>query len=200
MGRAGDQRPWKIAGALHAPVMEGVHAGSEVLRFAAHLVERHQAVVDVEDGVLQPLRHHRTGDLLELHGEVQHHLTLGHRKVLGVSLEQHVLEPVEQRGVGGGVGHPGAGDGPLDVVRVALVHAGSRRDVRPVDREMGDEANERPADGDEGEVPGAAVHLRDAVQLAGEPVDLAGHAHRHHLLLLLCSSDSKWMGWVMNFS
>ena len=59
--------------------MEGVHAGPEVLRLAAHLVERDQAVVDVEDGVLQSLGHHRPRDLLELHREAQHHLPLGDR-------------------------------------------------------------------------------------------------------------------------
>src|SRR5262247_3601324 len=48
---------------------------------------------------LQSLRHHRARDLLELHGEVQHHLSLGDGEVLGVALEQHVLQPLEQRRV-----------------------------------------------------------------------------------------------------
>ena len=78
--------------------------------------------------------------------------------------------------VGSATSRPG--DGPLDVVRVALVHA--RRgavDVGPVDREVGDELRSAPGGGVEGEVAGAPVHLRDPVELAGEAVDLARHAH-----------------------
>ena len=39
---------------------------------AADLVQRDEAVVAVERGVLDALRHHRRGELLEAHGEAQH--------------------------------------------------------------------------------------------------------------------------------
>ena len=39
---------------------------------AADLVQRDQAVVAVESGVLDALGHHRRGELLEAHGEIEH--------------------------------------------------------------------------------------------------------------------------------
>ena len=44
--------------------MERLDAGAELLRLAADLIERGEPVVDVEDRVLEPLRHHRAGELL----------------------------------------------------------------------------------------------------------------------------------------
>ena len=49
-------------------VMEGGRAHREMVRFAAHLVERDQTIVAVERGVLERLRHDRPGQLLEVHG------------------------------------------------------------------------------------------------------------------------------------
>ena len=41
-------------------------------RIAADLVERQQAVVTIEGGILERLRHHRPGELLHLEGESAH--------------------------------------------------------------------------------------------------------------------------------
>ncbi len=53
--------------ALLDHVMEGREAGAELIRLAADLVQRDQAVVAVEGGVLDRLRRDRAGQLLEMH-------------------------------------------------------------------------------------------------------------------------------------
>jgi hypothetical protein len=60
-------RPFAGAGLHHAVKI----AGRERLcgRIAADLIEGEQAVVAVERGVLQRLRHHRAGELLHLQGK-----------------------------------------------------------------------------------------------------------------------------------
>ena len=47
--------------------VEGGRAGAEMLRLAADLVERDQADIAIERGVLDRLGHHRPGQLLEVH-------------------------------------------------------------------------------------------------------------------------------------
>ena len=56
---------------LHG-VVKGLDRKCFRRRVAADLIEREQAVIAIERGVLQRLRHHRTGELLQLQGKAPH--------------------------------------------------------------------------------------------------------------------------------
>ena len=108
----------------------GVHrlgADAEPAGLAADLVERHQAVVDVEGGVLDPLGRHRRRHLLELAGEPP---------LLGPVLlargvrrfqEQHVADEVEHPAAQQRVAGHGPPHGGLDVAAVRVVDGPRRR-------------------------------------------------------------------------
>ena len=58
-------------GALGVRLVEEPRRDAEPLRRAADLVQRDEAVVAIEGGVLDALGHHRTGELLQPHGEAK---------------------------------------------------------------------------------------------------------------------------------
>ena len=155
----------------------------EPARLAADLVERDQAVVDVERGVLDPLGRHRGRHLLELAGEpsLLGAVVLGER--LGRLQQQHLADeaedPAAQERVAGG--RPP--DGDLDGAAVGLVHP-VVGDVRAVDREGGDHGAQRLAEGVEGEVARPTALLRQPVELVGQHVQLAGERDLHDQTLL----------------
>ena len=99
-GRGHAVRPFPRAG-LHRRVkgVDGKRPGRGV---AADLVEREQAVVAIERGILQRLRHHRAGELLHLQREAAH----ARRAVRGpAGLDQvhgqRIAQEIEDAVVGG---------------------------------------------------------------------------------------------------
>ena len=70
--RAAEHGVGPAARALLRRGVERLQRDAEVRRMAADLVQRDEAVVAVERGVLHALRHHRRGELLEAHREVEH--------------------------------------------------------------------------------------------------------------------------------
>ena len=66
-------------------------------RVAAHLVERHQPVVEVERRVLDALGHHRAGHLLEAQHEAQARAPLGLGELLRGPQQERVAQEVEHR-------------------------------------------------------------------------------------------------------
>ena len=58
-------------GALRIGLVEGRQRDAELIRMAADLVQRDEAVVAIERGVLETFRHHRAAVLLHPHGEAQ---------------------------------------------------------------------------------------------------------------------------------
>ena len=103
-------RGWCRGGAL-VGVVELGHRRAERARVAAHLVQRDQALVAVEGGVLDALGHHRRAHLLEADGELQ-------LLVAGDVAREQPAEEGQQLGVdvGAGGGHPL--DGIVDVAPV----------------------------------------------------------------------------------
>ncbi len=151
--------------------MERRHAGSEPARVAADLVERNQAVVSVEGGVLHALRHGRRGELLE-----------PHRQLFGRGLldfepqdpaEQRKELGIEVRSRGGGGSH-----GPLDDPRVHVRHEPWRcGQVGAVDRHASGDLAQRLA-----QLPPVAVRrLGHPCEHVGEPVEVAAEQRRQDL-------------------
>ena len=79
-------------------VADGEPAGG---RIAADLVEREQAVIAIERGVLQRLRHHRPGELLHLEREAARTRAMLCRAAGGDQVErERVAQEIEDRAVG----------------------------------------------------------------------------------------------------
>ena len=96
------------------------------LRLAAHLVERGERVEAVGGGVLEALRHHRAGELLEPHHEVEPLGAGGLVESLGVLQEQHGADEVEERRVHRRVAPAGEAHGEADVAPVLGVDLSRR--------------------------------------------------------------------------
>ena len=101
--------------------VEGGDADAEMVGMAADLVQRNQAVVAVEGGVLEALGHHRTAILLHLHGEAHDRLAAVAAAGLGDQVgDQQRVQEVEDAGIDVGLVAPRLGDRPVDVAPVGL--------------------------------------------------------------------------------
>src|SRR5882762_5083368 len=74
--RARVQRIWPMSLALRSKSMQFAWRHARNVRRTAHFVERNQAVEDIEQGVLETLRHDRSGELLPTHDKIQPRLAL----------------------------------------------------------------------------------------------------------------------------
>ena len=141
---------------------------AEVDRVAADLVERDEAVVDVERRVLDALRHHRAGDLLELHHEGEQLRAVLRAETFDIAQEQRIAEEIEELARRARVAPLRLRDRLLDVLRVVVRdRLGAVRRVGAVDRQAGDHLAEGEGEAVEREIAVAAVALRDALQLVG---------------------------------
>jgi hypothetical protein len=71
MGGQREHAAWVVLGGALVGVVELGHRRAERTRVAADLVQRDQALVPVEGGVLDALGHHRRAHLLEADGELE---------------------------------------------------------------------------------------------------------------------------------
>ena len=133
--------------------MELGDRAAEALGIAADFVEREQQVVAVERRVLEPLRLHRPGVLLQLHRELQPLARLvgvgrrvavaaivapGGTPVVRSRAQHHLAEEVEERALHRRVAAPRARDRALDDGAVVGGPA-LLVDVGAVDGEAGDD-------------------------------------------------------------
>ena len=191
------------ASALGVLAVELGDAGAEGGRVAADLVERDEPVIAVEGGVLHPLGHDRSGQLLELHDEpaalVPLLLAQGAIVPILPLQQEHVSQEIENGRVGGRVAPLGQRHRPHDRAPVAIEtetgHADGRGtpsrstevggegfagDVGAIDREGGDHLAQGVAQGAQGEVARPSILLRDAVQRPRQDVGLAGQRGAQH--------------------
>ena len=161
--------------------VEGARAHAEVVRLAADLVEGDQAVVAVERGVLDRLRHHRPGELLEVHGGRDDVAALVAARADQIRRQRGVQEVedgvVDQRGLPARPAHR-----PVEVAPVLRLDA-VVGDVGAVDRKARDDVGERLAQAGQREVAGGPALLREAVELVAEDVELAVERVAQDLLL-----------------
>lgn len=114
---------------------------TEALRRPAHLVQTDEAVVPVERGVLDGLRHHGAGELLEAQREPNLRGAL-----LGLGLraqEENVLQKGEDGRAHRHAPTPRRSDRALDPQDVLLRGGDSFTQVRAVHREGGDRLGQR---------------------------------------------------------
>jgi hypothetical protein len=132
-----------------------------------------------------PLRHHRPGELLELHHELRV-LLAPHRAQLVRPVEQEdVAHELEDGATRRRVAADRPADRAVDVLPVAEGEvAGVRVDVGAIDREAGDRLPERVGQAAEREVAEAAVLFGDAVEQVCEDVQLAGQRSAQDELLV----------------
>ncbi len=147
---------------------------------APYLIERDEAVVEVERGVLDALGGDGAGGLLEAHGKAATLGLLVRVASLGMAHEQRIAEEVEDRHVHGGISLLGLGHRAIDIAAVPaarlvpqIAHVGA------VDGESGDDLPDDPNQAREGEIAREAIALRDAIEVQTELDDFAGHGHLH---------------------
>ena len=100
--------------------MKGIHRAPETPGIAADFVQRNQAAVFVERGILEPLSHHRRRILLELHDKLQQSVGTN---LCRDSLElQHPSEKVEHRFVSGAAALFTLLNRPFNVLTVLFSH------------------------------------------------------------------------------
>ncbi len=170
-----------------APVERG-RRPADPIQVAAHLVERDEAVEDIEGRVLEALGHEGPGDLLKPADELDQvcPFLLGHP--VPVAEQEKGLEkpdlPVEV-----GTSLPCAFEGVLGegVVRRRVTLF---RGVGPVDREPRQHLDQGGLEAVHGDVPGEAVLGRQAFQSPSQVVHLAGHLPLNDQPLLFHHQDA----------
>ena len=138
-----------------------IDSDAEFFRAAANLVERQQPVIIVEGGVLQPLGHYRSRQLLKFHHELQ----------VRYPLQKHITHELHRRRLR---------FHRFDVFRVGADRFGS---IRPIDREPrcsfcdgGSQIKQREI-----------LALGNSFQKMRQGVDFALEGHGEHLLLACVS-------------
>src|SRR6202453_1178675 len=97
---------------------------AEAVEIAAHVIERNQAVVSIESGVLKSFRHHRTCELLKLHDESQDRLLVGDVLASGNPGKKPLVEKIEDTEVGREAAQLGGCDRLGDVARIIFRNLG----------------------------------------------------------------------------
>ena len=143
VGRGREHRVRPVCRALGARAVEGGHREAELAGIAADVVQRDEAVVSVERGVLDAFRRDRRRELLHLHREIVDALSQPGVCILGRFGEQHAAHELENRRVGRVAAAARLRDRPVDVAPVLR----RRRvdDVRAIDRKARDDFGERVA-------------------------------------------------------
>src|SRR6202022_2823830 len=94
----------------------------ELLRFAADFVQRNETIVNVKRGVLEPLRHDRAGELLELEHEMNVRFARLFVEVFRKSEKQNVAQKIENGFLDRGIATLGRRDRPFDDVAIGVAH------------------------------------------------------------------------------
>ncbi len=185
MRRGVDHRAGPVS--LPGPVLpvELLDARAEFARVTANFVEGGQAVEPVEGGVLEPLRHDRAGELLELHRKATA-AVLAIDRIFRILTEKHALHEVEDGDVHVGLAPFRELHCLLDIATIEGIRAsiGTGR-VRPVDGEAGKDLPQCLAKVALREVTREPILLRDPVQGIRKHVHLTGERLSHHPVLHL---------------
>src|SRR5687767_9760732 len=99
-------------------MVEGRNRHAELPRIAADLIQREEAVVAIEAGVLHRFGRHRTGILLEAHGKAQDLVPLEDWAPLGQIERERCPYKVKDLRIGSGVALLCLSNRPLDVTAV----------------------------------------------------------------------------------
>ena len=176
VGRGAEHGVRPALGALAVGLVESGEREAELFGIAAHLVERDEAVVAVEGGVLEPLRHHRAAVLLQLHGQAQHGMAAEAAARLRHQLAGEAPgQEVEDARIDFGLVAARACDRPVEIALVVRCALAGRVHIGAIDREAGDDLADGAVEDVAGEIGGARVLPRHAGGIASEHVELARH-------------------------
>src|SRR5688500_607219 len=154
-------------------IVKLVHRDTEMIGIAADIVQRQQAVVHVERGILEAFGHQRPGELLEAHYEM-HPLIFLFFGMMVVELEQEKSSDKIEFEQQSRIRRFGALDGhaePLPVFRAALLGAY----ITSIHRKKGQHLDKRSFETVKGHIGGVAVPARDAFQKKCEALDISSH-------------------------
>ncbi len=180
----GVHREWPAGGRIDGAFVKRAHGDAQAERVPPDLVQGGEPVVDVQDGVLEPLRHDRPRELLPAHEEPEPLLPLlpgGEGRALQ---EQDPLKEVEHR-------RARFRAAPLGLLErlpeIATVPRGEVEppDVGPVDGKGGRHLDEGLPQLLPGQVPGVPVLIRQPAQVLPQGVHLPREKRLHDQLLFL---------------
>src|SRR5438045_3717592 len=133
---------------------------AELLRLAADFVQRREAIVNIEHGVLEALCHDRTSELLEFEHEVRVLFSFLVIQILWETEKQNVAKKVENRFLGRRIASFSGGDGALDHLPILLADRLTRRQISSVNWKTGNGFANRARERFKGKVPIPAVLFR----------------------------------------
>src|SRR5437879_12970327 len=118
--------------------MKLLNCSAEATGISSDFVQRDQAVVAVERGVLQSLRHHCGRDLLEFHGKTEYRLLVP-TSIAAVHVDQQdALHKIEDAQVGSAASLLSGNDRFFGVAPVLIRNLGTIH-VGAIDGETGDD-------------------------------------------------------------
>ena len=161
------------------------------MRLAAHFVQRCQPVVNVEDGVLKPLRHDRPRSLLKLQHEIR---VLGARfgvEVWRKTKEQQVTKKIEDRFFHGRIAPLRRGDGAFDNLPVFLSHGLAGRQIRSVNWKTSNGLAHRARKRLEREIAIPSVLFGKPVERVAQHINVVGQRQFHDLQFFCIQQVAK---------
>ena len=170
----------KVAGARLCLRVKRSHGRAVQRRVAAHLVQRQQAHVAVESGVLCAFGGHRAGQLLKAERELA--VGLGAQGVVGGD-GQHLVQKIEDAGIEVAVKPAGVRHRLPDLGVVSTFTLSAQAQVGAVHREAGDHLTQRRAQGAEREVAPAGVTFGQPLQPLSQSRQLRRQAAAQNQLL-----------------
>jgi hypothetical protein len=174
--------------------VEGLDADAELVRMPADLVERDEAVIAIEGGVLEALGHHRATILLQLHRAAQHRLaTEAAARPRDEVARQQLLHEVEDARIDRGLGAPRPGERPVEVAPIGVGRRTLGVDIGAVDREAGNHLAQGAVQDVVGKVSRAGILPGDAAGIAREHVQFARHLVTHDAQLRVAHDRREWV-------
>ena len=163
--------------------MELLDAQPELLRLAAHFVERSQTIVNVEHRVLESLGHDRAGSLLKLEHEMRVRLARWLIEILRKSEEQNVAQKIEDGFFDRRITSLSRGDCALDHLSILLAHRLARREISSINRKTRDRLLDGAAERFQREIAKPTILLGKPIDHVCENIDIARHRQSHYLQL-----------------
>ena len=161
------------------------------MRLAAYFVQGRQSVINIEDGVLQPLRHNRSRGLLKFQHEIRVLRARFGIEIWRKTKEQYVTKKIEGRFFHGRIAPLRGCDGLFDNPPVFLGHGLHGFQVRSVNWKTGNRLAYRARERLEREIAVPPVLLGKPVQHVSQHIDIVGQGQLHNLQFFCIQQMAK---------